>query len=135
MGFLKLRAFLTLLAISAGGVLLAQNAASRFDNVSAQTLELPRQRNGVLIDTGISTPSVILAPEPLRADAPLATIAVTYIGFPTAAQAAFQRAVDILANQLTSSVPIRVNARWTPLPCDTDGCVLGSAEPTDYAMN
>ena len=52
-----------------------------------------------------------------------ATFEVTYIGFTTEAQAAFQFAVDIWETQITSTVPIRVTAVWQPL---TEG-VLGSA--------
>src|SRR5689334_1727211 len=41
-------------------------------------------------------------------------IKVNYSGFSAQAQAAFQHAVDIWATQLTSSVPIVVNASMTP---------------------
>ena len=52
-----------------------------------------------------------------------ATFNVTYNGFSAPAQAAFQHAVDIWANILTSNVPIRVEANWIAL----DPNVLGSA--------
>ncbi len=57
-----------------------------------------------------------------------ATIEVTYVGFESVPQAqqAFQRAIDIWAALLDSSVPIRIEARWTPL---AQG-VLGSANYT-----
>ena len=56
-----------------------------------------------------------------------ATITVTYdIGFTPAAQAAFQRAVDIWANHIASPIEIRVDARFAPLASG----VLGSAGPT-----
>ena len=50
---------------------------------------------------------------------------VDYSGFTPEAQLAFQAAVDIWANHLTSSVPIRVLATFAPL----DPNVLGSAGP------
>ncbi len=51
------------------------------------------------------------------------TINVTYNGFSTAAQTAFQYAVDILETEITSSVTIELIANWTPLAPG----VLGSA--------
>ncbi len=57
---------------------------------------------------------------------PLATIQVTYHGFTPAAQAAFQRAVDLWSTQINSTVPIRVDATSQPLPAG----VLGAAGPT-----
>jgi hypothetical protein len=54
---------------------------------------------------------------------PTANIDVTYIGFPANAQTAFQFAVDIWEMLITSTVTIKVTARWTPL----DPGVLGSA--------
>ena len=52
-----------------------------------------------------------------------ATINVTYTGFSAEARAAFQFAVDIWASQITSDVPIEVEATFQPLPSG----VLGSA--------
>lgn len=52
-----------------------------------------------------------------------ATFLVTYNGFSAPAQAAFQAAVNIWATQISSPVPIRVNATWTTLGTG----VLGSA--------
>lgn len=57
-----------------------------------------------------------------------ATFQVRYTGFGPAARAAFQRAVNIWAPLVTSSVPITVNASFAPLGPN----VLGSAGP--YAM-
>src|SRR5262245_40635072 len=60
----------------------------------------------------------------LSADRPqTATITVTYTGFSPEAQAAFQNAVNIWQTVLTSPIPIRVQANWTPLGAG----VLGSA--------
>lgn len=52
-----------------------------------------------------------------------ATINVTYTGFTPEAQAAFQFAVDIWQSQITSNVPIEVQASFEALPSG----VLGSA--------
>jgi hypothetical protein len=60
-----------------------------------------------------------------------ATFTVTYSGFTAAARAAFQRAVNIWAGQVTSSVPITVSARFTPLGSG----VLGSAGSTFVFRN
>jgi hypothetical protein len=57
-----------------------------------------------------------------------ATFQVTYDGFPDDAKKAFQAAVDVWGALLTSPVPIRVEAHWTPL----DANVLGGAGPTTY---
>ncbi len=57
-----------------------------------------------------------------------ATITIDYTGFTPAAQAAFQRAVEIWADHITSPIEIRVKASFGPL--DTN--VLGSAGPTTF---
>ncbi|RMH22090.1 MAG: hypothetical protein D6696_04060, partial [Acidobacteria bacterium] len=44
-----------------------------------------------------------------------ATFEVDFVGFSPDAQAAFQRAVDIWSSLVTSPVPIRIQAVWTPL--------------------
>jgi hypothetical protein len=54
-----------------------------------------------------------------------ATFEVDYSGFSAQARTAFQRAVDIWADHLTSPVPIRVQASFAPLASGT----LGSAGP------
>jgi hypothetical protein len=58
-------------------------------------------------------------------------ISVTYNGFTTAAQIAFQYAVDIWASQLTSNVPILIDATWSDLPGNT----LGSAGAEGFWYN
>jgi hypothetical protein len=61
-----------------------------------------------------------------------ATFIVTYDSdFPTNAKAAFQRAIDIWAELLSSPVPIRIAALWSPLGRN----VLGSASSADYLRN
>ena len=60
-----------------------------------------------------------------------AVISVVYNGFSTDAQAAFQYAVDVWASQLTSSVPILINATWAPI----GGNTLGFAGADGYFRN
>jgi hypothetical protein len=58
-----------------------------------------------------------------------ADIHVNYgAGFTVAAQAAFQGAVDVWKTQIRSSVPITINASWTPLGSD----ILGQAGPSNF---
>lgn len=54
-----------------------------------------------------------------------AEFVVTYDGFPSQARAAFQAAVDVWAQHVTSAVPIRIDASWTALATN----LLGSAGP------
>lgn len=70
------------------------------------------------MNTYIGPPQEFLEGRPRTAN-----FVVTYNGFTPQAQTAFQFAVDIWSTILTSSVPIRVTANWTPL---SPG-VLGSA--------
>ncbi|MBI3005360.1 MAG: T9SS type A sorting domain-containing protein [Ignavibacteriales bacterium] len=60
-----------------------------------------------------------------------ASISVTYTGFDSAAQAAFQHAVDIWETLITSSMTIKVNAEFEALETG----VLGSAGPTALYRN
>ena len=60
-----------------------------------------------------------------------ADINVTYNGFTPEAQAAFEYAVDIWETQISSTVPIEVNATWETLGQG----VLGSAGPVNAAKN
>lgn len=62
--------------------------------------------------------------------APTAKFVVTYTGFSAEAKAAFQRAVNMWAGKLNSSVPITVKASWEPLGSG----ILGSAGPS-YAWD
>lgn len=59
------------------------------------------------------------------------SIVVNYSGFPANAQAAFQYAVDIWASNLTSTVPIQVNATWTNI----GGNTLGFASAEGFYRN
>lgn len=58
-----------------------------------------------------------------------ATFEVTYINFPTDAQAAFQKAVDIWSTLIESNVPIRITAVWQVI---SGAGVLGGATPGTY---
>ena len=60
-----------------------------------------------------------------------ANITVNYTGFSAQAQTAFQYAIDIWKTQVSSSVPIRVDATWSTLGTG----VLGSARASTYAQN
>ena len=59
------------------------------------------------------------------------TFVVNYTGFTPEAQAAFQRAVDIWAQHIESTVPIEVNASFEPL----GATVLGSAGSVSVFAN
>ncbi len=58
-----------------------------------------------------------------------ATIQVSYHEFSPQAQAAFQYAVDIWKTQISSPVPIQIDATWAPLASDD---LLGSAGVADF---
>jgi hypothetical protein len=65
-----------------------------------------------------------------------ATFIVTYNGFSPAAQKSFQAAVDIWANLISSSVPIRITATWRTIDSGTSGgTILGQASPADFTRN
>ena len=62
------------------------------------------------------------------------TFEVTYQGFPTDAQAAFQKAVDIWSTLIESDVPIRIVASWQVIAdgSGSSGNILGGANPGTY---
>jgi hypothetical protein len=64
--------------------------------------------------------------ELINADATTANIVVTYNGFTSEAQSAFEYAVNVWEHLIASPVTIEVNANWTPLAPG----ILGSAGPT-----
>ncbi|MBA4850222.1 T9SS type A sorting domain-containing protein [Emticicia sp. BO119] len=65
-----------------------------------------------------------------------ATFIVNYSGFSPAAQKAFQLAVDIWSNLISSPVPIRIDAIWHPIDSgNTAGTILGQASPADFTRN
>lgn len=70
---------------------------------------------------------------------PGATFVVTYNGFSAEAQAAFQAAVNIWANTISSPFPIRINATFTSLDSGVLGstrasvlCLTNSGAPNTY---
>lgn len=79
---------------------------------------------GVMLRAGPPGPPSLIQPEPQEAfRARTATFLVTYNGFTPAAQAAFQRAVDLWAQRVSSPVTITVSATFAPL----ESGLLGSA--------
>ncbi len=65
-----------------------------------------------------------------------ATFIVNYSGFSPAAQKAFQSAVDIWSNLISSPVPIRIDAIWHPIDSGSStSTVLGQASPGDFTRN
>ena len=88
-----------------------------------ETMEAP----SLIVRAGppVKAPPYVPPPREFLRNAPhTATITVNYLGtWDSQAQAAFQYAADIWETQLTSSVPIVVDAEWTALPSG----VLGSA--------
>ncbi len=71
-------------------------------------------------------------PEGFEVGVKTATITVNWVGsWASNAQAAFQHAVDIWETQVTSSVPIVINAEWKPL----GQYILGQCGAANYARN
>lgn len=127
----RLRSFAlgTLLVVAILLLSSAMRAASPVAGAGEVTI-LPGQRKVLRLGSGNAHSFV----RPVRhhdLTAPAsATINVTYSGFTPAARTAFQAAVDIWASQLTSPVPIEVNARFEPLGAG----ILGSAGPSSYVI-
>jgi hypothetical protein len=84
----------------------------------------------VLRAKGVSEP-VFTPPRDIVKSSPkisTATFIVDYNGFTPEAEAAFQAAVDVWSSLVSSPVPIRVGANWTPL----EPGVLGSCGPNNF---
>lgn len=83
--------------------------------------------------TGAAAPAV----ETVTTRGRAATFVVQYSGFTPEARAAFQAAVDIWADHLTSEATVRVQASFADLGACESGqpCVLGSAGPFLLAFN
>ncbi|MFT5216802.1 MAG: hypothetical protein ACI83H_001931 [Glaciecola sp.] len=110
-----------------------QTASSQVRSVNVEPMKLSR-------DICIYKP----APNPVKSFIPVSaatkermtrdtegscsTFNVTYTGFTAQAQTAFQYAVNIWANTLTSTVPIEIDANFGPLPAG----VLGGAGPYTF---
>ncbi|MGE3275264.1 MAG: fibronectin type III domain-containing protein [Vicinamibacterales bacterium] len=108
-------------ALLAGALLLMTTAGPGVHDTRATAA--PRDDHGGLRARFVNEPSSVPFIGSDLGGAPAATITVTYNGFTAQSQAAFQRAVDIWASVITSSVPIRVSATMSSL----DPGVLGSA--------
>jgi hypothetical protein len=85
----------------------------------------------IVIGPELAAPTLVPRPSAGGGRAATAIFQVTYSGFTAEAQAAFQAAVDIWATQLTSPVPIVVNASFAPL----GGSILGQAGAANYLRN
>jgi len=106
-----------------------RDAGRRVLSASAQSIPGPRieLRAKDTVEKTYVRPRVSLRKrdgEAAKAFTP-ATIVVTYIGFSPAAENAFQAAVDVWEQLISSPVTIRVEATWEPLAPLT----LGSAGP------
>lgn len=106
-------------------------AAAAGQSPGAEVQFAPGRRVALFADPTPKFTRVRAPDEALRIDAPLSTISVTYNGFTPEAQAAFQRAVDILQTQVSSPVTITVVANWKPLASG----LLGSAGPEDLVRD
>ena len=88
----------------------------RAGGYSAETKVFPPPI-ATLLSAGVAAPEVVTA-----------KFEVTYNGFSPEAKSAFQAAVNVWAVSLTSSVPIKVSANWTPLGAG----ILGQAGPETF---
>lgn len=80
----------------------------------------------VVLRAGQALSAPTLVPEDASASKVVtARFTVTYTGFTPAAKASFQRAVNYWSRQVTSTVPITINASFSPLGPG----ILGSAGP------
>lgn len=80
---------------------------------------------------GVAEDEFHFTPPPTTTRSSVATIQVTYINFPPAAETAFQYAVNIWAGQISSPVDIAVEATWA----DLGENILGSASPSTVHRN
>ena len=129
-------AAVVIVSLSLAGSLAASPSVPHADAGTDSTAgdSIPGTQTALLL--GAANTRAVVAPATVVANAPrtrvnairAATFQVTYSGFGPAARAAFQRAVNIWAPLVTSSVPITVKASFTPLGLD----VPGAAGP--YAM-
>lgn len=104
-------------------------AASWAETTDSELMRRPAQMV-VLRAKGVSEP-VFTPPRDIVNSSPkvsTATFIVDYNGFTPEAEAAFQAAVDVWASLISSPVPIRVEANWTPL----EPGVLGSCGPNSF---
>jgi hypothetical protein len=119
-------AFLAGLALVAVATAQGGAAVAQTGTPTSQPESLAGPRVIVRADPRVVRSFVATSRAQLRApQEPLATMTVTYIGFTPQAQAAFQHAVNIWSSQLSSPVPIHIEAEFTTLGQG----VLGSAGP------
>jgi hypothetical protein len=76
----------------------------------------------------LAAPTAVLPARAGQVSARAVTFSLSYSGFTPAARAAFQRAVNLWAPQITSTVPITVNASFVAQPAGQ----LGSAGPSSF---
>ena len=128
------------LAVGSSAVAHAGTPASAPATTAASSLQRLPAAPVTLLAGPRSTRPTLVAPDRARTASPdsvSATTAagaqftVTYSGFSPAARTAFQRAVDLWAATVQSSVPITVKASFTPLGRG----VLGSAGPSGVYKN
>jgi hypothetical protein len=112
-----------------GRAAAAQVSASPFELRPAKPVVCPARPENM--GTHRSAPEAFLHPRARRGSSGPAPITVTYIGFTPEAQQAFQYAIDIWKTQISTSVPIHVEAQWTQLGSG----VLGSAGATSVVRN
>jgi hypothetical protein len=101
----------------------AAAAAAAFAPTPAAALDKAPAASKVLLAGPAGVPTFVRPEAPTTLGPRAATFQVTYTGFVPAARAAFQRAVDIWAQKVTSPVPITVSASFQPLGPG----ILGSA--------
>ena len=131
---------LVLLTLLVGGALPALSAQPAPTPASGAELQvfadrerLPRML--VVADPNpLAEPQVVLPPAQTEGiqQAQTATFVVDYTGgWPDAARAAFDYALSLWGTWVTSAVPIRIEASWTPLGSG----VLGGAGPSTMLLN
>lgn len=132
---LPLRTLVPVLALAATALAVpatASQAASAPDGVAVAAAATAAASSGVraaaplvplTVGDAPSLPTTVAEP---AGKAATATFVVTYHGFSAPARAAFQRAVNYWATQVSSTVPITVDATYTALGPG----ILGSAGPS-----
>ena len=121
------RVILAAMGVAAVAVATLGSAPATADSVAVTStgVSMPGPRVLVTAGTALSTPTLVPA-DVTASKVATATFDVTYTGFTPAAQASFQRAVDYWATRVTSSVPITIDAKFSPLGSG----ILGSAGPS-----
>ena len=110
-----------------GNVVFAQPITSSYPAGPPHVCYLSEERG----NTHVPAPDVFLRSQRSpneRFSTATAQFIVDYRGFTTEARQAFQYAIDIWATQISSPVPIRIQANWV----SQEPGALGSAYPTTY---